>query len=245
MIAEKIGGFSAGIVFILLMMYGLPEISGGHMKLLAKTAGKRRGIVEAAGEGDLGDGVAGGAEHLNGHAKPVTEQVLFGRELLFFHEDPVEIGPVNAGIAGHVGNPDGISIIVFQIFFGFLKIDLGGLLRGLRGLLFRKGKEQQEISGGGELVLRTLEKSFAEFFHLVREKRDRFRCFIPEDEGIGKNSPGENLRNRFSVKTHPGIAPGLALIRLIIRHLRRGNEKGISGGKCIGLSFVLINAPAL
>lgn len=86
MIAEKIGGFSAGIVFILLMMYGLPEISGGHMKLLAKTAGKRRGVVEAAGEGDLGDGVAGGAEHLNGHAKPVTEQVLFGRELLFFHE---------------------------------------------------------------------------------------------------------------------------------------------------------------
>ena len=51
------------------MMYGLPEISGGHMKLLAKTAGKRRGIVEAAGEGDLGDGVAGGAEHLNGHAE--------------------------------------------------------------------------------------------------------------------------------------------------------------------------------
>ena len=83
----------------------------------AETAGKGGGVVEAAGEGDLGDGVAGGAEHLNGHAKPVAEQVLFGRELLFFHEDPVEIGPVNAGIAGHVGNPDGISIIVFQIFF--------------------------------------------------------------------------------------------------------------------------------
>ena len=78
MIAEKIGGFSAGIVFILLMMYGLPEISGGHMKLLAKTAGKRRGIVEAAGEGDLCDGVAGGTEHFHGHAKPVVEKVLLG-----------------------------------------------------------------------------------------------------------------------------------------------------------------------
>ena len=60
------------------MMYGLPEISGGHMKLLAKTAGKRRGIVEAAGEGDLGDGVAGGTEHFHGHAKPVVEKVLLG-----------------------------------------------------------------------------------------------------------------------------------------------------------------------
>ena len=78
MITEKIGGFSAGIVFILLMMYGLPEISGGHMKLLAKTAGKRRGIVEAAGEGDLCDGVAGGTEHVHGHAEPVVEKVLLG-----------------------------------------------------------------------------------------------------------------------------------------------------------------------
>ena len=78
MIAEKIGGFSAGIVFILLMMYGLPEVSGGDVKLLSETAGKGGGVVEAAGEGDLGDGVAGGAEHLNGHAKPVVEKVLLG-----------------------------------------------------------------------------------------------------------------------------------------------------------------------
>ena len=69
MIAEKIGGFSAGIVFILLMMYGLPEISGGDMKLLAKTAGKRRGIVEAAGEGDFRNGVVGGTEHFCGCAE--------------------------------------------------------------------------------------------------------------------------------------------------------------------------------
>ena len=156
MIAEKIGGFSAGIVFILLMMYGLPEISGGYMKLLAKTAGKRRGIVEAAGEGDLCDGVAGGAEHLNGHAKPVTEQVLFGRELLFFHEDPVEIGPVNAGVAGCIGDTDGIGIVVFQIFFCFLKVDLGGFLRSLRNLFFHKGKERQKISSGRKLIFRAL-----------------------------------------------------------------------------------------
>ena len=51
----------------------LAEVSGGDVKLLSETAGKGGGVVEAAGEGDLGDGVAGGAEHLNGHAKPAAE----------------------------------------------------------------------------------------------------------------------------------------------------------------------------
>ena len=175
--------------FSMLILHGLSEIPWRDMKLPVETAGKRRGIVEAAGEGDLGDGVAGGAEHLNGHTKPVAEQVLFGRELLFFHEDPVEIGPVNAGIAGCIGDTDGVGIVVFQIFFCFLKVDLGGFLRSLRNLFFHKGKEQQKISCGRKLILRALQKSFTEFFHLLREKRDRFRRFIPEDEGIGKNRP--------------------------------------------------------
>ena len=78
MIAEKIGGFSAGIVFILLMMYGLSEIPWGDMELPVETSGKRGGIVEAAGEGDLCDGVAGGAEHFHSHTESVIEKVLLG-----------------------------------------------------------------------------------------------------------------------------------------------------------------------
>ncbi len=39
------------------------------MKLLAKTAGKEEASWKPQERGDLGDGVAGGAEHFNGHAE--------------------------------------------------------------------------------------------------------------------------------------------------------------------------------
>ena len=85
-----------------------------------------------------------------------------------FHKDPVEIGPVNAGVAGCIGDTDGIGIVVFQIFFCFLKVDLGGFLRSLRNLFFHKGKERQKISRGRKLIFRALQKRFGEFFHLGR-----------------------------------------------------------------------------
>ena len=88
------------------------EVSGRNVELLMEAAGKGRGIVETAGEGDLRDGIAGGAEHFHSHPEPVAEQVLLGGELLFFHKDPVKIRPVDTGIAGHVGNPDRIGIVV-------------------------------------------------------------------------------------------------------------------------------------
>ena len=210
------------------------EVSGRNVELLMEAAGKGRGIVETAGEGDLRDGIAGGAEHFHSHPE-------LGGELLFFHKDPVKIRPVDTGIAGHVGNPDRIGIVVFQILFCFLKVDLGRLLRGFRGFLFHKGKEQQEVSGGRKLVLRTLEKSLAEPFHLFGEGDDGLWRLIPKGKGLGKNSAVEKLRNGFPVEPHPGIAPGILLICLIIGHFCRGNEKGIPRREGIGLAFVLVN----
>ena len=64
--------------FSMFILYGLSEIPWRDMELPVETAGKRRGIVEAAGEGDLCDGVAGGTEHFHGHAEPVVEKVLLG-----------------------------------------------------------------------------------------------------------------------------------------------------------------------
>ena len=58
------------------MMHGLPEISGGYMKLLAKTAGKGRDIRKAAGKSNLRNGISGGAEHFDGDTESVTEKIL-------------------------------------------------------------------------------------------------------------------------------------------------------------------------
>lgn len=43
------------------------------------------------------------------------------------HKDPIEVGAVDAGVAGGVRNADRIGIIIFQVFFCFCKI----LQRGL------------------------------------------------------------------------------------------------------------------
>ena len=73
-------------------------------------------------------------------------QIFFGREMLMLHKDPIEVGAVDAGVAGGVRNADRIGIIIFQVFFCFCKILQRGLGIRFRGcFLHEKKKEAEDV----------------------------------------------------------------------------------------------------
>lgn len=94
------------------------------MELFLEAAGKRGSILEPAGKGDFCNRVFCGAQHFHSNPETVPEEVLFGRKVLLFHKNPVKVGTVNAGIPGNVRNPDGIGVVVLQIFLCFFEVTL-------------------------------------------------------------------------------------------------------------------------
>ena len=98
-----------------------PKLPRCHPHLLAKISGKCRAITEAAGECNFSDGIIGRTEHLRGDAQAVPHQIFFGREVLMLHKDPIEVGAVDAGVAGGVRNADRIGIIIFRYSFAFVR----------------------------------------------------------------------------------------------------------------------------
>ena len=99
-----------------------PKLPRCHPHLLTKISGNCRAITEAAGECNFSDGIISRTEHLRGDAQAVLHQIFFGREVLMLHKDPIEVGAVDAGVAGGVRNADRIGLIIFQVFFCFCKI---------------------------------------------------------------------------------------------------------------------------
>ena len=60
------------------------------------------------------------------------------------HKDPIEVGAVDAGVAGGVRNADRIGIIIFQVFFCFCKILQRGLGIRFRGCFLHERKKKQK-----------------------------------------------------------------------------------------------------
>lgn len=69
-----------------------------------------------------------------------------------FHEDPVKVGAVDSYVACNVRNLDGIGVIVFDVFGGFLKVEGCDVGSAFGGLFLHGGEHQEEVAGGGEVV---------------------------------------------------------------------------------------------
>lgn len=124
------------------------------MELFLEAAGKRGSILEPAGKGDFCNRVFCGAQHFHSNPETVLEEVLFGRKVLLFHKNPVKVGTVNAGIPGNVRNPDGIGVVVLQIFFCFFEVTLSWFFRNFPdGSLHERKKLQKQSAGGQRLPL--------------------------------------------------------------------------------------------
>ena len=96
------------------------------------------------------------------------------------------------------------------------------------------------MSGGGKQIGWILRKRFQQAQHLSGKGGNTFRIGVPEDYRIGKDSVGEQLGNFSSVKSDPGIAPGIGFVCLIVGDLYWRNEKSIALGECVGYAPVLI-----
>ena len=103
---------------------------------------------------------------------------------------------------------------------------------------------KQKMTDGGKQIGWILRKSFQQVQHLAGKGGNTFWIGVPKDQRIGKDSAGEQLRNFGSVKSDPGIAPGIGFICLIVGNLHWRNEKGIALGECVGYAPVLINSAA-
>lgn len=160
------------------------------------------------------------------------------------HKDPIEVGAVDAGVAGGVRNADRIGIIIFQVFFCFCKILQRGLGIRFRGCFLHERKKKQKMSGGSKQIGWILRKGFQQAQHLSGKGGNTFRIGVPEDYRIGKDSVGEQLGDFSSVKSDPGIAPGIGFVCLIVGDLYWRNEKSIALGECVGYAPVLINSAA-
>ena len=101
------------------------------------------------------------------------------------------------------------------------------------------------MSGGSKQIGWILRKGFQQAQHLSGKGGNTFRIGVPEDYRIGKDSVGEQLGNFSSVKSDPGIAPGIGFVCLIVGDLHWRNEKGIPLGECISDATMLINSSAV
>lgn len=129
-----------------------PKLPRCHPHLLTKIPGKSRAVAEAAGECNFRNGVVGGTEHFDGDSEAMSHQILFGREVLMLHEDPIEVSALDAGVAGGVGNADRVGIIIFQVFFCFCEILGRGIGTGFQGRFLHKRKKKQKMTGGGKQI---------------------------------------------------------------------------------------------
>lgn len=142
------------------------------------------------------------------------------------HKNLVQIGTVNSHMPCHVSNPYGVRVIIFHVFPGLFAIGIGIVPGGFQGGVLHKGKQQQEIAQRAKLFSLGFLEGIQQTFHTVQQTLDIISR-IMEHKGMGKNRLVQNLRAGFTVKSHPGITPGLVFICLIVGRFFWGNEESI------------------
>ena len=98
------------------------------------------------------------------------------------------------------------------------------------------------MSGGSKQIGWILRKGFQQAQHLSGKGGNTFQIGVSKNYRIGKDSTGEQLGNFGSVKSDPGIAPGIVFVCLIVGDLHWRNEKSIPLGECVSDAPVLINS---
>lgn len=133
-----------------------------------------------------------------------------------FHEDPVEVGAVDSYVACNVRNLDGIGVIVFDVFGGFLKVEGCDVGSAFGGLFLHGGEHQEEVSGGCQVVSVVFGEGGEEVLHVGEEGVFLFFIFWGEDEGVGKYGLSQDFFACGAVKTCPGIAPGFGGVGAVV-----------------------------
>lgn len=109
--------------------------------MLFEMAGKGRNVFETAGQGDLGDAKRRIAQHEQGLPQPVQNQVLLGRDSLFFYKKLIQIGPVNPYVRCDILYLYFIAVIVVNIGAGLLDVKLSGGKGSVRGFRLHEGTD--------------------------------------------------------------------------------------------------------
>ena len=129
-----------------LILEIFPEGSGGRTDMFFKIITKRRGVFEAAGQGDFCNGIVCRTEHLGCHTKAVPEEILFWRGIFMVYKNFIKICPVDSHMSCYIRNPDVIAVVMFYIFFGGFKIFIGEVSAFYQNRILHERKEQEKIA---------------------------------------------------------------------------------------------------
>ena len=124
---------------------------------------------------------------------------------------------------------DGVGVIVFDVFGGFLKVEGCDVGSAFGGLFLHGGEHQEEVSGGGQVVSVVFGEGGEEVLHVVEEGVFLFFGFGGEDEGVGKYGLFQDFFAGGTVKACPGVAPGGGVIGAVVDGAHGADEEGIAG----------------